>query len=120
MDIWREATAGQWIAGQGYEKRILFTDDVLGCVGTLLQEVRIQPEATVALHFHRSCTEVFCMKRGTGFMDINGTRVDLYPGDVLTCHPGDVHNATNTGADDWIYVVFKTNVVPDDMYWVDQ
>ncbi len=58
------------------------------------------------------------MLSGEGKMTIGGTEVDLARGDTITCEPGEIHNAVNTGDEPWRYIVFKTNVVLDDSVWL--
>jgi quercetin dioxygenase-like cupin family protein len=112
-------SAGEWIEGKGYWKNILLRARDLNTEGTLVQRVRIDPKSVVAPHYHRSCTEVFHIVHGSGTMIIDDVEIYMVPGDTLTCTPGEIHATRNDSADTaFEYVVFKTNVVEDDSYWL--
>ena len=106
-----------WVTGKGYRKRVLLREDDLDCAGTLVQVVRIEPQTEVAKHHHESCTEAFHILSGSGVFTIDGTVYEVTPGDTLTCTPGEVHDTKNPYDVPLDYVVFKTNVVDDDLYW---
>lgn len=106
-----------WIDGEGYRKRILLREDALNAPGTLVQIVEVAPHTEVADHHHRSCTEVFHILAGQGTFDIDGKTFAMQVGDTLTCEPGEVHNTKNPNDAPFIYVVFKTNVVDNDLFW---
>ena len=106
-----------WTTGDGYRKKILLRDEALNAPGTLVQIIEIPPHTTVADHHHRSCTEVFHILSGQGTFEINGKVFALGVGDTLTCEPGEVHNTKNPHARPFVYLVFKTNVVDNDLYW---
>ncbi|WP_136659039.1 cupin domain-containing protein [Nitratireductor sp. XY-223] len=106
-----------WIEGEGYRKKILLRDDALNAKGTLVQIVELAPHARVEDHHHESCTEVFHVMRGQGTFEIDGRVFELRPGDTLTCEPGEVHNTRNPHSEPFTYIVFKTNVVDNDLFW---
>ncbi len=106
-----------WIEGEGYRKKVLLREDGLNAPGTLVQIVEIAPLTAVANHHHLSCTEVFHVLRGEGTFEIDGKVMSLQVGDTLTCEPGEVHNTKNLHDRPFVYVVFKTNVVDNDLYW---
>lgn len=106
-----------WISGAGYRKKILLREDALNAPGTLVQIVELAPHTEVENHHHRSCTEVFHVLAGKGTFEIDGRTHCLSPGDTLTCEPGEIHNTRNPNDAPFTYIVFKTNVVDDDLYW---
>lgn len=110
---------GSWIKGSGYEKRPILGEDALRVPGTLVQDIRIPVGARVPLHVHDSCTEVFYGRAGEGEMTIGQEVFRLTAGATIICAPGQVHDAKNTSSVDWVYVVFKTHVVPDDTRWLE-
>lgn len=85
-----------------------------------MQIVEIEPEMTVAFHYHKTSLEVFHMLDGTGSMTIGGVEHRLSPGDTIMCEPLEVHNACNESDEVWRFIVFKTNVTEDDLYWVEE
>ena len=106
-----------WTQGEGYRKKILLRDDALNAPGTLVQIVELGPQTEVDNHHHLSCTEVFHVLSGQGTFEIEGRAYHLRPGDTLTCEPGEVHNTRNPHEVPFTYIVFKTNVVENDLYW---
>ena len=107
-----------WMEGRGYRKRLLVREDRLLCPGTLVQIVEIDPNTTVPLHYHKTSVEVFHVLEGHGVMTIGGAEHRLAPGDTVVCQPPAVHNARNETAVPWRYIVFKTNAVEGDIYWL--
>ena len=107
----------EWIEGKDYRKKILLQGEDLNAPGTLVQIVEIAPHTEVANHYHKSCTEVFHVLSGKGTFEIDGKTVHLAPGDTLTCEPLEVHATRNPHDEPFRYVVFKTNVVEDDLFW---
>jgi quercetin dioxygenase-like cupin family protein len=108
---------GSWLRGAGYLKKPIFSESDLRLEGTIVQLVTIEPQQHVPSHYHRSCTEVFCITGGRGQMTIGDTLLELSVGDIVMCEPGEVHDARNYTDDPFVYIVFKTNVVPDDTVW---
>ncbi|MEM6462804.1 MAG: cupin domain-containing protein [Pseudomonadota bacterium] len=106
-----------WIEGKGYRKKILLREDALNASGTLVQIVEIAPGSEVADHHHESCTEVFHILSGQGSFDINGKTFHMRRGDTLTCEPREIHNTKNPNETPFTYIVFKTNVIDNDLYW---
>lgn len=51
-------------------------------------------------------------------MTVAGVEHVLKPGDTLSCEPGEIHEACNDSDEVFEYVVFKTNVVADDNFWL--
>ena len=106
-----------WIEGKGYKKQILSTGANLHQPGALIQRIVIAPKTEVALHYHKKTTEAFYILKGEGVMTISGNTFNLKPGDLLTCEPGEKHDAKNPYDISFEYIVFKTNVVENDLYW---
>ncbi|MCP4316414.1 MAG: cupin domain-containing protein [Hyphomicrobiales bacterium] len=106
-----------WTEGEGYRKKILLRDDALNAPGTLVQIVEIAPGTEVDDHHHESCTEVFHILEGQGSFDIDGKTFNLSAGDTLTCEPREVHNTKNPHDAPFTCIVFKTNMVDNDLYW---
>lgn len=112
------ATDGDWLQCPGYAKKILLTEDDLNQKGALVQLIRISPHTSTAKHFHKHCTEVFHVIRGSGTFVIEGKTIRMKLGDTLSCEPREIHTAKNDGDEPLVYVVFKTNAVADDIHWV--
>jgi len=109
----------QWKEGRGYRKAVLLQDSHLQAPGTLVQIIEFAPQSSVPPHHHKTTLEVFHMLEGRGTMTVDGRQYDLIPGDTLTCEPPAIHDAANPHDTPWRFIVFKTNVTPDDLYWVE-
>ncbi|MEM8702306.1 MAG: cupin domain-containing protein [Pseudomonadota bacterium] len=109
-----------WANGPGYRKKILLRDEEINMAGGLVQIVEIPPHTLVNEHFHKSCTEVFHVLSGKGVFRIEGREFTLEPGQTLTCEPLEVHSTENPYDFPFTYVVFKTNVVENDIFWCDR
>ncbi len=107
-----------WIEGQGYRKNRLLTADDLRSDGALVQIVTIPPGSHVPAHHHETSIEVYHILRGRCQIDVNGETHTLAPGDIMLMEPGDVHALTNSGDEPFELLVFKTNAVDGDTYWV--
>lgn len=110
---------GDWVQGNGYRKQILVKGDDLNQPGALIQKIIIAPEEKVPLHYHKATTEAFYVLKGQGIMTIDDRVFYLKPGDLLTCEPGERHDAENPHNQAFEYVVYKTNAVENDSYWVE-
>jgi len=110
-------TEDGWLQGGGYRKQPLLGAADLACPGTLVQRVEIAPRGEVAPHHHEHQTEVFHFLQGAGHFIVNGERIDLRPGDILTTQPGDVHSTHNPHDTPWRFVAFKTNWTEGDLIW---
>ncbi|WP_305989648.1 cupin domain-containing protein [Roseibium sp. MMSF_3544] len=109
-----------WIEGEGYRKKILLRGQDVNQDGGLVQLVEIAPHTEVKAHYHKSCTEVFHVLSGKGAFTIDGERIDLAPGQTLTCEPLEVHSTENPFDLPFTYIVFKTNAVENDLFWCDR
>lgn len=109
-----------WTNGSGYRKKILLKDQQINQQGGLVQLVEIPPHTQVKDHYHKSCTEVFHVISGKGTFWIDGKRIDLEPGQTLTCEPLEVHRTENPFDYPFTYIVFKTNAVENDLFWCAQ
>ena len=117
MTTFVQRDSAPWLTGVGYRKQILLREDALNCKGALAQIVTIDPRTEVADHHHESCTEAFYVLHGRGSFEIDGRLFEVEPGDTLTCEPGEVHNTKNPHDEPLTYIVFKTNVAENDLYW---
>ncbi len=109
----------QWRSGSGYEKRILVGQELFGDVGALLQEVRFRKEERVPFHYHTNQTEVFFALDEVDFI-VNGEEVNLKPGDMLVCEPGDVHGRSETGKGGSILVLKLNYPGDEDTHWTEE
>lgn len=86
--------------------------------GTQFQIVRFPPRASIGEHWHKKTCELFFVESGCGFAVINKQKIDLAPGDILLCEPGDHHAFNNPNDEDLVLLDFKINAGEDDIFWL--
>jgi mannose-6-phosphate isomerase-like protein (cupin superfamily) len=69
-----------------------------------LAEARVAPGATTALHFHCRAEEIYYVLAGTGRMRLGEEWRDVGPGDAIAIPPGEVHQITNVGAGELVFL----------------
>jgi len=57
-------------------------------------------------HTHDNIAEVFFVERGFGNMRINGADYPFSQGECITVYPGEVHELSNSGAEELIVIYF--------------
>lgn len=57
-------------------------------------------------HAHDNMAEVFWVEKGCGNMRINGVDYPFREGDCITVAPGEVHELSNTGANEFVVIYF--------------
>jgi quercetin dioxygenase-like cupin family protein len=107
-----------WQEKQGYNKKIFLEGKDIGFPGGLLQELKIKPGEGAADHYHKKQTEIFYFLNENGYWLVNGEKFRMKAGDVLVIEPSDKHIAFNDTKEDYLYLAFKYNYDPDDLYWV--
>lgn len=85
--------------------------------GALVQVVVTPPGGHIPPHYHRASVEVYVVRRGVCVLIVNGERHELRVGDVVLMEPGDVHELTNRGEEEFEVLVVKTNVTGGDSFW---
>ncbi|MGC5170124.1 cupin domain-containing protein [Microbacterium sp. DT81.1] len=65
----------------------------------------IRPGQQNPPHFHPNCDEVLHVLQGTIRHRVDETYVEMGPGDTISIPSGSVHNATNLGEDEAIFVI---------------
>lgn len=113
-----KASTTPWENGPGYRKSKLAHETDLFCPGTLVQLVTMEPGQQVGPHFHHQAVEAFYFLRGKGMFTINGTEVEVSPGDLLICHASEVHTTLAYSGEQLKYIVFKTNWHDGDSTWL--
>jgi mannose-6-phosphate isomerase-like protein (cupin superfamily) len=69
-----------------------------------LAQITIQPGNSSAPHFHKITDESYLILSGTASMQINGQPFELAPGEAVLIHPMEVHQISNAGKDDLVFL----------------
>ena len=77
------------------------------------------PGDTAAAHFHKGCSHVFYVLRGTGVAHLGGEWHRLRPGSVAAVEPGEAHWFENDGDEDFAFVEFWSPP-PTKTVWVNE
>ena len=78
---------------------ILSTDELMGH-GSMYAHVIIPPKASLCFHQHVKNTEPYYVLKGNGiFMDNDGSKTEIHPGDGCVIEVGQSHAIENPGDD---------------------
>jgi len=108
---------GSWEDGRGYRKRRVPLDGILPGEVSFVQEVRFKEGEEVPPHYHRKQTEVF-VTIGHGRFVVDGDELDLKPGDIVVCRPGEAHSTPKAPAG-FGFIVLKIDYADDDTVWLE-
>jgi mannose-6-phosphate isomerase-like protein (cupin superfamily) len=87
-------------AGSVEIHHILEGEELMGH-GTLYARVIIKPHSSIGWHQHVGNTEPYYILKGVGtFVDNDGSKTDVYPGDVCTIEVGHWHSMENNTDED--------------------
>lgn len=79
--------------------------------GRMYAKVALKPNSSVGWHRHVGETEPYYILEGTGiFVDDDGSRTEVGPGDVCVIHPGQCHSIENASeTEDLIFMALIHN-----------
>jgi len=106
----------EWLEKEGYSKKIFLDEKDLNYPGILVQEIRIKSGDEAKEHYHKRQTEIFYFLTENGYWIINKEKYFFKKGDILTIEPFDKHAVLNDSTEDYIYLAFKFNYIPEDLY----
>jgi mannose-6-phosphate isomerase-like protein (cupin superfamily) len=69
-----------------------------------LAEARVAPGATTFLHYHCRAEEIYFVLAGRGRMRLGEESREIGPGDAVAIPPGEVHQITNIGAEELVFL----------------
>ncbi len=107
----------KWMQKEGYSKKVLLDEKDLNYKGSLVQQIKIKPGEIAGNHYHKKQTEIFYFLTKNGYWIINGKKFFFEVGDALVIEPNDKHIVKNNTKKDYIYIAFKFNYSPKDLYW---
>lgn len=105
----------EWQDKEGYSKKILL--DLIEEKNVVVQEVKIKPGETAKAHHHKIQTEIFYFLNEYGHWLINGEKKTFNKGDILVIEPFDSHEVSNPTKEEYLYLAFKYDYDPEDLYW---
>ncbi|MBI4427310.1 MAG: cupin domain-containing protein [Candidatus Magasanikbacteria bacterium] len=109
-----------WFDRFTYRKAVPFMEKDFNQPGTQFQIVCFPSHSSIGEHWHKKTRELFFVESGRGTAVINAENIDLTPGDILLCEPGDHHAFSNTSNEDLVLLDFKINAREDDIFWQTQ
>lgn len=110
-------SAGDWVHGKGYVKKVLANAEDLG-EGSIAQVVTIKAGEKVEAHYHEKATEFYYILDGEADLKMTGEDYHAVPGDAYLVKPGDVHSVINDTNKDFTIIVFKRNWETGDLVWL--
>ena len=75
-----------------------------------LAEARVAPGATTVLHYHCRTEEIYYVLAGRGRMRLGQELREIGPGDAVAIPPGDVHQITNIGSEELVFLCCCTGL----------
>ena len=82
----------------------------------LVQEIIIPPHEVAKSHHHKIQTEIFYFLTDNGCRIVNWEKIFPKIWDILVIEPNDAHTVINESDDKYLYIAFKVNYAPDDLY----
>lgn len=104
-----------WEDKQGYSKKILL--DQVEQKGVIFQQVKIEAGETARRHYHKKQTEIFYFLNMNGYWLVNGKKLEFETGEILIIEPLDKHEVVNNTSEDYLYLAFKYDYDPEDIFW---
>jgi len=101
---------------QWYSKKILLDEKELNAPWNHVQYIKIKAWETAASHFHKIQTEIFYFLDECWYRIVNDVEIHPKKWDVLVIEPNDKHTVVASDTNDYIYLAFKINYTPDDLY----
>ncbi len=77
---------------------------------TFIHDNHLPPSASIGLHTHTGDEEIYLFLEGHGTMTMNGTALDVGPGDCCLTRSGESHSLLNTGSTPIRFLVVGTNL----------
>jgi mannose-6-phosphate isomerase-like protein (cupin superfamily) len=69
-----------------------------------LAEARVAPGQTTALHYHYRSEEIYYLLSGSGRLRVGEEWREVGPGDAVAIPAGEVHQITNLGATELVFL----------------
>jgi mannose-6-phosphate isomerase-like protein (cupin superfamily) len=104
MDIHNLARVPAFTTKDGSEIRELLAHRNSCIRNQSLAEARVAPGATTVAHFHRRTEEIYYVLKGEGLMRLGHQTRTVAAGDAVAIPPGVVHNITNTGSAELVFL----------------
>lgn len=107
----RVATMENMRGGNGSVEvhHFLEKDELLGHA-TMFARVVVKPHSSIGWHQHVGNTEPYCILKGEGvFVDNDGSRTTVHPGDVCVIEVGQYHSIENNTDEDMEMIALVIN-----------
>ncbi|MGC8666992.1 MAG: cupin domain-containing protein [Chthonomonadales bacterium] len=69
-----------------------------------LAEAIVPPGGSTHPHYHKAAEEIYYILAGQGRMRVGSEAADVQAGDGIAIPPGSVHQITNTGREDLVFL----------------
>lgn len=88
----------------------ILTAEELNGHGSMYAKVRLKPGCSIGFHQHIGNTEPYFVLEGHGtFVDHDGTRTEIEPGDVCVIEVGQGHSIENNSEKDLVFMALIYN-----------
>lgn len=91
-----------------------------GSTSHSLAQIVLAPRSASLPHYHPVAEETYHILSGEGVVQVDQERVAVQPGDSITIAPGEVHQITNTGQYELVFLAICVPAwTPDNSVYVD-
>ena len=99
------------VGGTGsLEKFHIVSQDELNGHGKMFAKIVLHPHSSIGWHQHVGNTEPYYILKGVGtFVDNDGTKTEVHPGDVCTIEVGQWHSMEKNTDEDMEMIAFVMN-----------
>ena len=105
MDVENLDRVRPFITKDGSQIRELLAHRNSCILNQSLAEARVPQGATTLLHYHCRAEEIYYVVSGKGRMRLGEETREIGPGDAVAIPPGEVHQVTNTGAGELVFLI---------------
>ena len=106
----------QWEEFPDYYKQVIINPGVDKDADFLMQKVRVKPNTSATIHYHKKQTEIFIITKNQGHFIVNGRDILVREGNMLKVLPNEKHTVVNRSQDEFEFIAIKLNYDREDTY----
>ena len=106
----------QWKEFPDYYKQVIIDASINKDANFFVQRVRVKPNATAKIHYHKKQSEIFVITKNADYFVINNQKVEVKVGDGLQVEPLEKHTVGNNSDEEFEFIAIKLNYGQPDTY----
>ncbi|MDP2685050.1 MAG: cupin domain-containing protein [bacterium] len=108
--------SNKWEEFQDYYKQVIIDPSINKDADFLIQKVRVKPNTTAKLHYHKKQLEIFIITKNSGYFMIDDQRIEVKAGDRIQVEPLEKHTVGNDNPEELEFIAIKLNYDQKDTY----